>query len=125
VGLAEGTFLRPLALRAGGDAALLGEALELYDTMGAAGVRHFATEQLVAGLVFSRTGRLQPAEPWFVHYWGNKDGFNREIARRLQHMQAAGMNAVQASEFLRGDPIRLPPEVRPTRFEKLRRWLSR
>ena len=34
-----------------GDRALVDQALELYETMGAAGVRHFATEQLVESLV--------------------------------------------------------------------------
>ena len=46
--------------------------MQLYDAMGAAGVRHFATEQLVEGVVLGRTGRLEPAEAWFAHYWGNR-----------------------------------------------------
>ena len=107
------------------DRALLDHALSLYDTMAAAGVRHFATEQLVAGLVLERTGRLRPAEQWFTHYWGNKSGYDHDIAARLDAAHRAGMTPTALAAALRRDPITLPAEVRPTRFHKIRRWLSR
>src|SRR5215208_5459272 len=64
------------------DRGLLDEALAMYDALAASGPRHFATEQLVEGVVLGRTGRLRPAEEWFAHYWGNKPGYDAEIARR-------------------------------------------
>lgn len=112
-----------LGLRAA-DGHLLDAALALYDAMGSGGIRHFATEQLVIGLVLARTGRLQPAEQWFRHYWGNKEGYDHEIATRLDHAHRAGMTPTALADVLRRDPMVLPAEVRPTRLEKIRRWLS-
>lgn len=108
-----------------GDRALLDEALALYDALGAAGVRHFATEQLVEGVVLGRTGRLKPAEAWFTHYWGNKAGYDAEIARRLADAFIEGRSAKQAAAIYRDNPIDLPAEVRHTRRQKLARWCLR
>jgi hypothetical protein len=101
---------------------LFEEALRLYDTMGDAGIRHFATEQLVEGVVFGRTGRLRPADQWFTHYWGNRRGYDAEIARRLADAFLEGLTVKEAASRYRDAPIELPPEVRPTRSQKLRRW---
>jgi hypothetical protein len=107
------------------DRGLLDEALALYDRLGAAGVRHFATEQLVEGVVLGRTGRLKPAENWFTHYWGNKSGYDAEIARRLADAFIEGLSVKEAAKGYRERPIELPAEVRQTRRQKLQRWLSR
>jgi hypothetical protein len=107
------------------DRPLVDEAIALYDEMGRRGIRHFATEQLVEGLVFGRTGRLRPADPWFVHYWGNKAGHDAEIARRPSEAFLEGQSVKEAAADYRRRPLELPVEVRPTRAEKLRRWLSR
>lgn len=107
------------------DRPLLDQALEMYDALGAAGVRHFATEQLVEGVVLGRTGRLKPAEEWFVHYWGNKQGYDAEIARRLADSFIEGLSVKEAAARYREKPIDLPVEMRPTRRQKLRRWLGR
>jgi hypothetical protein len=104
---------------------LVERALVLYDEFAAAGLRHFATEQLVESLVFTRTGRLRPAESWFAHYWGNKNGYDAEIARRLSEAFIDGLSVKEAAEAYRQRPIDLPLEVRPTRARKLRRWLRR
>jgi len=97
-------------------------ALALYDTMAAAGIRHFATEQLVAGLVLARTGRLRPAERWFTHYWGNKRNFDEEIARRLEEWHRRKLTPRAAAETFRAHPIQLPAESRPGKIAKIRRW---
>lgn len=107
------------------DRALLDKTLSLYDAMAAAGIRHFATEQLVAGLVLARTGRLRPAEHWFTHYWGNKDGYDRAIATRVDEAHRAGMTPTTLADALRRDPITLPAEVRPSKLDKIRRWFLR
>lgn len=107
------------------DRALLDEAIALYDEMGERGFRHFAAEQLAEGLVFGRTGRLRPAEPWFAHYWGNKRAYDGEIARRLSDAFLEGMSVRDAAKAYASRPISLPVEVRATQGEKFRRWLSR
>ena len=104
--------------------ALVNDALALYDEFAVAGLRHFATEQLVESLVFSRAGALHAAEPWFTHYWGNKDGYDAEIARRLSEAFVEGLSIKEAAEQYRQRPMDLPAEVRPARAKKLRRWLS-
>jgi hypothetical protein len=107
------------------DAPLLRQALEMYDQTGAAGLRHFVTEQLVEGAVFGRTGRLRAAEEWFVHYWGNRPGYDAEIARRLADDFIEGMSVKDAAAHYRENPISLPAEVRPSKLQKLNLWLQR
>jgi hypothetical protein len=107
------------------DRPLLDRSIELYDRLGEAGLRHFATEQLVEGVIFGRTGRLHPAEQWFAHYWGNKPGYDAEIARRLADAFIEGMTVKEAAARYRELPIDLPVERRPGRAEKLGRWISR
>ena len=75
--------------------------------MGLAGVRHFATEQLVEGVVLGRTGRLRPAEEWFAHYWGNRSGYDAEIARRLADAFIEGLSVKEAAARYRERPIDL------------------
>ncbi len=107
------------------DRPLFDRALQLYDDMAAAGVRHFATEQLVEGVVLGRTERLRAADPWFVHYWGNKAGYDAEISRRLADAFIEGLSVKEAAARYRAQPIDLPAEVRPTRIEKIARWLDK
>ena len=106
------------------DRSLLDDALSMYDALGAAGMRHFATEQLVEGVVLGRTGRLRPAEEWFVHYWGNKPGYDAEIARRLADAFIEGLTVKEAAARYREKPIELPVEVRQTKRQKLARWIG-
>lgn len=107
------------------DRALIADALKLYDALGAAGVRHFATEQLVVGVVLGRTGRLREALPWFTHYWGNKGNYDVEIAARLGDAKRRCLTPLEAAEELRSRPIALPSEARPGKIEKVRRWIHR
>ena len=106
------------------DAALVDAAIALYDEMGRQGLRHFAAEQLVEGIVFGRTGRLRAAEAWFAHYWGNKAGYDAEIAGRLSEAFLEGMSVREAAAAYARRPLDLPVEARPTRRQKLGRWLS-
>lgn len=107
-----------------GDRALLDQAIDLYDRLGAAGLRHFATEQLVEGVILGRTGRLHPADDWFAHYWGNKPGYDAEIARRLADAFIEGMTVKEAAARYRDRPIDVPLEVRRTKLEKLAAWMD-
>jgi hypothetical protein len=107
------------------DRPLFDRALQLYDDMAAAGIRHFATEQLVEGVVLGRTERLRAADPWFVHYWGNKAGYDAEISRRLADAFIQGLSVKEAAARYREEPIDLPTEVRPSRVDKIARWLNK
>jgi hypothetical protein len=92
--------------------------------MGRRGFRHFAAEQLAEGLVLGRTGRLRAAEPWFAHYWGNRAGYDAEIACRLSDAFLEGLSVADAAATYRRAAIELPVEVRATRTQKFRRWLA-
>jgi len=107
------------------DRTSLDQALAMYDRLGAAGLRHFATEQLVEGVVLGRTGRLKAADEWFVHYWGNKPGYDAEIARRLADAFIEGMSVKDAAARYREHPIDLPVEARPSRGQKFATWIGR
>jgi hypothetical protein len=107
------------------DRKLLDDAIDLYDRLGEEGLTHFATEQLVEGVIFGRTGRLKPAAEWFAHYWGNKPGYDAEIARRLADAFIEGMSVKEAAAIYREQPIELPLEVRRSRTEKLATWLNK
>jgi hypothetical protein len=107
------------------DRQLLDEAIDLYDRLGEEGLTHFATEQLVEGVIFGRTGRLEPAAEWFAHYWGNKPGYDAEIARRLADAFIEGMSVKDAAAMYRERPIDLPLEVRRSRTEKIATWLNK
>jgi hypothetical protein len=107
------------------DRPLLDQSIDLYDRLGAEGLRHFATEQLVEGVIFGRTGRLRAADEWFVHYWGNKRGYDAEIARRLADSFIEGLTVKEAATRLRASPIDLPVEVRRSRTEKFASWFER
>ena len=107
------------------DRGLLDQAIDLYDGLGKAGLRHFATEQLVEGVILGRTGRLHAAEEWFVHYWGNKPGYDTEIARRIADAFIEGMSVKDAAAQYRRRPIELPVEVRRSRAAKIASWLDK
>ena len=78
------------------------------------------------GVILGRTGRLHAAEEWFAHYWGNKPGYDAEIARRLADAFIEGLTVKEAAARLpREAPIDLPVEVRRSRAEKLAIWLQK
>jgi hypothetical protein len=101
------------------DRELVDDALELHDAVAAAGVAHPFLEQLATSVVFGRTGRLRPAQPYFAHYWGNKPAFDVEIRKRI----ATGATIADAARQYRSDPIALPVEDRPGPLTKLAAWL--
>ena len=107
------------------DRALFDQMLLFYDAVAAAGGRHFATEQLVEGVVLGRTGRLRPAAQWFTHYWGNKAAYTAAIEARLIAAGTDGLTVQECAARYRERPIDLPAEVRLTRGQKIARWLTR
>lgn len=103
------------------DAFLISDALAMHDAIAAAGSNHLFLEQLATSVVFARTKRLRPAAPFFAHYWGNKGGWDAEIRTRMA--RARDWTPAQAADDYRQRPINLPLEVRPTPWQKLRRWV--
>ncbi len=70
-------------------------------------------------MVLGRTGRSKPAEEWFIHYWGNKRGYDAELSRFLADAFIDGLSVKEAAGRYRDKPIDLPPEVRPSPLAKL------
>jgi hypothetical protein len=93
---------------------LLDVALQLCDDFCTRG-SHTLHEQLAFSIALASTGRLQPAQAWFDHYWGNKRGFQESIAAQLAGMLVQGLDPDQAIAFVAANPIRRPLMVR-------RRW---
>ena len=92
---------------------LLGRALELCDTMTAAGVESRLVEQLSQSVVLKSTHRLREARPWIDHYWGNKVGYNESVHEQLATVLLRGMDVGTAIEYVREHPIRRPLRVKP------------
>jgi hypothetical protein len=96
--------------------ALIDSALAICDELLAAGIGHTLVEQFAFSAALAAAD-LQPAQPWFDHYWGNKPAFHAAIAGRLAgHCLAA----TSAAAVIAGGvpPIELPVSVR-------RRWWNR
>jgi hypothetical protein len=104
------------------DRALFDQMLSFYDAIAAAGGRHFATEQLVEGVVLGRTSRLRPAARWFTHYWGNKAAHTAAINTWLEAARRERLSVDECAARYRQDPIDLRAEVRLTPREKIARW---
>jgi hypothetical protein len=107
------------------DSGLIDRAIELHDRMAETVGRHLFLEQLATSSVFGRTGRLMPAMEFFAHYWGNKEGYDRELSARIAAWTAAGTSVPDAAASYRARPINLPVEVRPGKLQKIATWLGR
>ena len=93
----------------------------LCDGLMAQGATHWLVEQLSYSLVFGATGKLAAAEPWMVHWWGNKPGFDAAIARFLLAVHQDGANVDEAVHRFHSQPIRLPLVVRKRWWHRLLR----
>ena len=107
------------------EAALIDEAIRLYDAINDAGIRKPAVEQLVLGQVLGRSRRLGSAFPWVRYYWQNRKAFDAEIANRLREAHASNLRPSHMALALRRNPIDLPSEVRPGLLERMGLWFRR
>ena len=88
--------------------------------------RHFATEQLVEGVVLGRTGRLRPAAPWFTHYWGNKPAHTAAIDARLgRRPQRRSVRRRMRRALPAGSHRSAVRSAADAPERKIARWLSR
>lgn len=102
------------------DAPLVKQALSVCDEMFAAGCSHRLTEQIAMSAVLTanqRAAEVNPigAEPFILHYWGNKDGWNEAIAGHLATIHLRGLSVDGAVQFLIDNPINRPPVIGRTR----------
>jgi hypothetical protein len=93
---------------------LLPKALQLCDSITAAGVESWLIEQLAQSMVYQATGRLKAAKPWVDHYWGNKPGYNESVREQLGTIFMRGMTVDEAVDYVRANPIpQRPLRVKP------------
>ena len=101
-------------------------ALEVNDAMLAQGCRHFLTEQIARSAVMESSAPVIEVNPFdrrnlVTHYWGNKDGYGRQIAAQLAHVLTLQLSPVEAAAYISGRPIDLPTRVRRTWWQRLLR----
>jgi hypothetical protein len=96
--------------------ALFDRATELLDAMHAAGIDNYYLAQLTLSLAMTEHDQPQIAEPWFHHYWANKDGWGEAIAQLLADARLTGRSAREVADALRTAPIDRPISA------KLRGW---
>ncbi|MCS7161859.1 MAG: hypothetical protein NZ958_00825 [Bacteroidia bacterium] len=83
---------------------LLEEAIQFVDEIYPQLRKHYI-EQYAVSLFFQRHLRLYSAEPWIVHYWGEKPAYTRAIEAFFQRPLSLG----QRLEAIRqGEALQLP-----------------
>jgi hypothetical protein len=92
-------------------------ALAVFDEMKQAS-GHFALEQLAYSIVFPAYGPVRAANDLFVHYWGNRAGFDRQIARFLSAALMEGLTPRAAGARLRAAPIDGPIDGRIPKWQR-------
>ncbi len=94
------------------------DALECTDAMSAAGIGGLLLEQCSLSLSLDRNADLLAAEPWFIHYWGNKTAWNALIAGFLSDALVRHVSIEDVCAQLRELELALPEVIRRTRFER-------
>lgn len=100
---------------------LIDRVAGLCDGLMAQGATHWLVEQLSYSLIFASTGRLAAAEPWMIHWWGNKPGHDAAIARFLVGIHLDGVGVDEALRRFHVAPFRLPVLVRKRWWHRLLR----
>ncbi len=103
----------------------LADALECLDALCAAGVESAFLEQFSLSQSLDRDRQLQAAEPWFIHYWGNKESWNARVACFLADVQLRQLSIDEACESFRALPSDLPANNPRSRAERIRRSLRK
>lgn len=67
--------------------------------------RYFAVDQLACSIVLAAYAPIEPASPYFDHYWANRPWFNAAIARFVSGALLEGLTPSEASERLKAQPI--------------------
>jgi hypothetical protein len=105
-------------------AGIFDRTLEVYDEIRPV-TRYFAVDQLACSIVFAAYAPIEPAAPWFDHYWGNRRWFSRAIDRFLSDALLEGLSAAAAADHLKTHPITGALDARaPWWLSRLRRLIS-
>jgi hypothetical protein len=105
-------------------AGIFDRTLEVYDQIKPS-TRYFAVDQLACSIVFAAYAPIEPADPWFDHYWGNRPWFDRAIERFLSRALLGGLSPEAAADHLRTHPITGALDARvPWWRARLRRFIS-
>lgn len=83
---------------------LFDRVLAVYDQMRPV-TRYFAVDQLACSIVLAAYAPIEPAAPYFDHYWANRPWFDAEIARFLSRALLEGLTPAAASDELKAHPI--------------------
>ena len=100
-------------------------ALRLCDEMLADGVRSFNVEQFCFSVALQQVcGRIQAAEPYICHYWGNKEGWCQRIEEFFMRSYMEGRSVEQDIQHVREmDFTATPYYVRtPIWRKRFMRW---
>ncbi|HYE07592.1 MAG TPA: hypothetical protein VEL07_18890 [Planctomycetota bacterium] len=102
--------------------------LAVYDAFAASGLhrlRHTVQQHSIS-LVMQQHGPLEPAEPFFDHYWANKPGHDLAIREHISVIATRGYAPDEAARWMVEHPIRLPLVYRPRWWHRaLRRLVPR
>jgi len=108
----------------GRHAGIFDRTLEVYEAIKPV-TRYFAVDQLACSIVFAAYAPIEAAAPWFDHYWGNRQWFNRAIERFLSRALLDGTSPAAAADQLRAQPIPGALDARaPWWLARLRRIIS-
>ena len=105
-------------------AGIFDRTLEVYEEIKPV-TRYFAVDQLACSIVFAAYAPIEAAAPWFDHYWGNRQWFNRAIERFLSRALLDGTSPAAAADQLKARPILGALDARaPWWLSRLRRIVS-
>jgi len=102
---------------------IIDEALATYDALMEEDADYHFVEQFALGAHLQASGRLQQAEPWFLHYWGNKPGVQSRLAELVEAIRRDGLDLTSATQLMQSQLVAgrfdLPPVI------KRRRWYQK
>jgi hypothetical protein len=105
-------------------AGIFDRTLAVFDAIRPA-TRYFAVDQLACSIVLSACAPIEPAAPWFDHYWGNRPWFARASEKFLSRALLETLTPAAAADRLRSEPIVGALDARaPWWLRRLRRLVS-
>jgi hypothetical protein len=105
-------------------AGIFDRMLAVYDEMRPV-TRYFAVDQLACSIVLAAYAPIEPAAPYFDHYWANRPWYDAAIAQFLSRALLEGLNPMDAANQLRSQPIVGALDGRlPWWFRRLRKMME-
>ena len=103
---------------------LLSKALLVNDQLCEENIECRVKEQFAIGIVLESEHKLIEADKWIIHYWGNKEEWNREINLFFSKMNQCRLESLDVVNVIQiSDWIKLPINRAKNSFgKKLQRW---